>query len=152
MSQVIAILIATSFGIGRARFAPGTVASLAALPFAFAMAHFAGPLILAAAALAAYAAGIWATGVYARLVGKDDPGECVIDEVAGQWLACALSPLTFAGYALAFILFRAFDVAKPWPISRAEKLPGGFGVMTDDLLAGLIAGSIVALVANAGII
>ncbi|HEX4272370.1 MAG TPA: phosphatidylglycerophosphatase A, partial [Rhizomicrobium sp.] len=89
--------------------------------------------------------------------GRDDPSECVIDELAGQWLACAFCLLTFGGlipvshislpvFLLAFLLFRLFDIWKPWPVSWADqKLKGGLGVMTDDMIAGLMAGVLVAL-------
>jgi phosphatidylglycerophosphatase A len=148
----LATQLATVFGIGRSPLAPGTLASLAALPFAWAISFYAGPLVLAAAALVAFAAGVWASGHFSRAVGDDDPGACVIDELAGQWLACALSPLSLTGYALAFLWFRAFDITKLWPVSSAEKLPGGLGIMADDIVAGLIAGGIVAIFANAGLI
>ncbi len=62
--------------------------------------------------------GIWVSDAYARECGDDDPSECIIDELAGQFLACALSPLSLAGFALAFVLFRLFDISKLWPISR----------------------------------
>jgi phosphatidylglycerophosphatase A len=90
------------------------------------------------------ASGIWACGVHARKVGLYDPSECVIDEVAGQWIA--LIPIALMGhardwrhYGLAFLLFRLFDIWKPWPISAAERLPGGLGVMMDDIVAGFAA-------------
>ena len=146
--------IATVFGIGRARAAPGTVASLLALPVAWIIAAGEGRVWLLAAAILVAAAGGWACELYVRETGKSDPSECVIDEVAGQWLACAFAPLSILhglpAYALAFVLFRIFDIAKPWPLSAAERLPGGAGVMADDLLAGLIAGLIVAVFAHAG--
>jgi phosphatidylglycerophosphatase A len=93
--------------------------------------------------------GIWACGRHAKLAGMTDPTECVIDEAAGQWFA--LVPVAYAGklytvfaLALAFVLFRAFDILKPWPISRLERLPGGLGIMADDVLAGLVAGGLAA--------
>jgi phosphatidylglycerophosphatase A len=76
----------------------------------------------------------------------------VIDEVAGQLLACAFAPLSLAGFALAFLLFRLFDISKLWPISAAERLRGGLGIVVDDLVAGLIAGLIVAVFASTGFI
>jgi phosphatidylglycerophosphatase A len=68
----------------------------------------------------------------------------VIDELAGQWLACALAPLSLAGFASAFVLFRLLDISKVWPVSLGERLPGGWGIMTDDLIAGLLSAAIVA--------
>ncbi|HVT24476.1 MAG TPA: phosphatidylglycerophosphatase A, partial [Rhizomicrobium sp.] len=73
----------------------------------------------------------------------DDPSEAVIDELAGQWLACAFAPLSWQGYLAAFVLFRFFDMTKIWPVSAAERARGGWGVMFDDIVAGLIAGVIV---------
>jgi phosphatidylglycerophosphatase A len=84
----------------------------------------------------------------------DDPSECVIDELAGQWLACAFAGLSFSGlvpvaasplpsFILAFVLFRLFDIWKPWPVSWAETFSGGVGVMLDDMVAGLMAGVLV---------
>jgi phosphatidylglycerophosphatase A len=102
------------------------------------------PAIVAGAVLASLS-GIWACGVHARKVGLYDPSECVLDEVAGQWIALIpIAPMGHGGdwrsYGIAFLLFRLFDIWKPWPICAAEKLPEGFGVMMDDVLAGLIAG------------
>ncbi len=147
--------IVTLFGIGRARTAPGTLASLAALPPAWLIAWGGGGWngrgFLLLAGLAAFAIGTWASDVYAREKGRKDPSECVIDELAGQWIACAFAPLNIWAYLLAFILFRAFDIAKPWPISRAERLPGGLGIMADDVVAGLAAAAVIAVLAHAGI-
>jgi phosphatidylglycerophosphatase A len=152
--------LATLFGIGRVRTAPGTVASLVALILAYPVAATGGRFMLLAGGLVANAVGAWACDVYAREKGQKDPPECVIDEFAGQWIACAfvpLSPFSFAplsllGFVLAFVLFRIFDIAKPWPISRLERLPGGLGIMADDLAAGLAAGVIIAVLAHAGLV
>ena len=76
----------------------------------------------------------------------------MIDEVAGQFLACAFAPLSLAGFALVFLLFRLFDISKLWPISAAERLRGGLGIVADDLVAGLMAGLIVAVFASTGFI
>ncbi len=88
--------------------------------------------------------GAWSTDVYEKRTGRSDPSESVIDEVAGQWLACAVAPLSLAGFAIAFVLFRFFDISKLWPVSLGEKLPGGWGVMTDDMIAGWLAAAIIA--------
>jgi phosphatidylglycerophosphatase A len=148
--------IATLFGIGRVRTAPGTVASLVGLPLAWIIAAEGSRAVLLLAAVLAAALGGWACEHYVRETGNTDPSECVVDELAGQWLACAFCPLQLwhglPAYALAFVLFRILDIAKPWPISAAEKLHGGLGVMADDLLAGLIAGLLVAVAAHAGLV
>ena len=99
--------------------------------------------------------GIWACGAHARQQGIKDPSDCVLDEVAGQWLA--ITPLAAMGslgdvaaLLLSFVLFRLFDIVKPWPISRLETLPGGLGIMSDDMLAGAAAGGLVALTVSLG--
>ena len=139
--------LATCFGIGWIRFAPGTFASAAALPFGWALA-MAGWPALAAAAVVATLLGIWACEKHARKVKVYDPSECVIDEVAGQWFALLPVPIMahadhWRPYILAFVLFRMFDIIKPWPISAGERLPGGLGVMMDDVLAGIAAAILV---------
>jgi phosphatidylglycerophosphatase A len=141
---MIATLLSTFFGVGRAPAAPGTVASVVALPFAWLILAKFGAPVLVAASIAAYLAGVWATDIYARRIGGEDPSECVIDEVAGQWLACAFAPLSLAGFSVAFVLFRLFDITKLWPVSLGEKLPGGWGIMTDDMIAGALAAALVA--------
>lgn len=139
-------LLATFFGIGRIPFASGTFASAAALPFGVLLAMGGWPA-LAIAVVVAIGVGIWACGKHAAKLGAVDPSECVLDEVAGQWIA--LIPVAVFGrpdewqlYVIGFFLFRLFDVAKFWPLSAAEELPGGFGVMADDVLAGLIAAAL----------
>lgn len=135
---------ATLFGLGRARYAPGTMASLVSLPLAALIHYYAGPFALMIAAVFVSAVGAWACDLYMKRVGKADPSECVIDEMAGQFLACAFAPFSLVGYALAFALFRLFDITKLWPVSLAERVPGGTGVMLDDIVAGLMAGAILA--------
>ena len=142
-----ATLIATWFGVGLIRGAPGTWGSLAALPCAAGLQLLAGPWGLAAATGLVTLAGIWASARYAAAPvngGVDgDPGVVVVDEVAGQWLALVPLPLDPLWYAVAFALFRLFDITKPWPISWLERtLTGGLGIMVDDLAAGLAAGAL----------
>ena len=149
---MIATAISTVFGVGYARFAPGTVASLVALPFAWLILWKLGPVALAVAALCAYFIGVWTTGIHALRVGKGDPSECVIDEVAGQWLACAAAPLSLVGFAIAFALFRVFDISKLWPVSAGERLPGGWGIMTDDLIAAFLSAVIIAALRWRGLV
>jgi phosphatidylglycerophosphatase A len=151
-SSPTAILVATLAGIGRLPIAPGTAASLVALPFAWLLLRFGGVTGIAIAIVAVIVVGTWACDVYARISGSTDPPECVVDELAGQWIACAFAPLTLGGFAVAFVLFRIFDIVKPWPVSRAEQFSGGAGIMADDLLAGAIAGLIVAVVSGIGLV
>lgn len=143
---------ATLFGIGRAPAAPGTVASLAALPLAWAIKYFAGDWVLLGATAVVSIIAVRACDIYARETGMSDPSECVIDELVGQWLACLLAPLSLVGFAIAFALFRAFDIAKPWPIQQFERAPGGQGIVLDDLVAGLFAGAIVGVLRWIGLI
>lgn len=149
-------LIASVCGVGYVPMASGTVASVVAVALAFPIILYGGGWSLVAASLIAFGVGIWACGDHVRATGREDPSECVIDELAGQWLACAFAvlplggllpaaPMALPGIVLAFALFRLFDIWKPWPVSWADqKLPGGLGVMVDDMIAGLMAGLLVA--------
>jgi phosphatidylglycerophosphatase A len=137
--------VATFIGIGNLRPGPGTWASVATVLLWMAAAHFThiGPHNFAALTLLTLvivtAIGIPASTITAREAGRDDPGFVVIDEVAGQLFALlALSP-TWLHAALALALFRLFDIAKPWPIRKLERLHGGTGIMLDDLAAGFLA-------------
>jgi phosphatidylglycerophosphatase A len=141
---------ATLFGIGRAPLMPGTAASIVALPFAWMIATAVGSEVLLALAVAVGGLAIPISGAYERQTGREDPSDCVIDELAGQWIACALAPLTLWGFGLAFVLFRLFDMTKLWPVSAAERLPGGLGIVADDIVAGAMAGVIVLLVSHFG--
>jgi phosphatidylglycerophosphatase A len=139
-------LLATFFGIGRIPFASGTFASAAALPFGLLLV-MGGLQPLVIAVLITIAVGIWACGEHAKKLGVSDPSECVLDEVAGQWIALVpialyARPFDWHLYVIGFFLFRLFDVAKFWPMSAAEELPGGLGVMADDVLAGMIAAAL----------
>lgn len=144
--------IATLFGIGRVRFAPGTAASFVAVPFAWGIAVAGGRTSLLVAVVLATSIGTWACDRYVHDTGKVDPSECVIDELAGQWLALVFAPREYLAYSFGFILFRALDILKPWPLSAAEKLPGGLGVMADDILAGLLTGLLVAGAKQVGVV
>ena len=142
-----AALLATWFGVGLIPIAPGTFGSLAALPFAWAMLEFGGLWLLLSATAAVFAVGCWASGHYAAATADSDPGAVVIDEVAGQWLALALAAPDLAQFALAFALFRIFDILKPWPVGWAERrFSGGLGIMIDDVAAGVYALAAFALI------
>jgi phosphatidylglycerophosphatase A len=143
----LAARIATLGGLGRIRPAPGTLASFLTALAAWGIAATGERVLVLLAGIGAMAIGGWAAEHYARERGVTDPSECVIDEVAGQFLACAFAPRTLIGYALAFLLFRALDIWKPWPISAAERLHGGLGIVADDAVAGVLSGLVlVALV------
>jgi phosphatidylglycerophosphatase A len=131
---------------------PGTWASLVALPCAWAIRARWGSAGLTVAAALTFVAGCWSAGRVARASQVEDPGKIVIDEVAGQWLALLAAPLNPLSYALAFLLFRIFDVWKPWPVCWADRhVRGGPGIMLDDLLAAIYAAfALLVLLAIAG--
>jgi phosphatidylglycerophosphatase A len=130
------MLVATGLGIGRLPAAPGTWASLAALPCAWLIRGRWGMGGLAAAGGLAFVLGWWAAGRVGRASGVADAASTVIDEIAGQWLALLAAPLVPLFYALAFVFFRLFDIVKPWPANWIDRrLKGGFGVMLDDAAA-----------------
>jgi len=148
----VARAIATLGGAGYAQYAPGTVGSIVALPFAWLIAWSGGRFALLLAGIIALATGAWASELYAAATRSFDPKECVIDELAGQWIACAFAPVSLPGFALAFVLFRVFDIWKPWPVREVEHLHGGLGIMLDDVVAALMAGAILVGLAHLGII
>lgn len=142
-----ASLIATGFGLGRLPVAPGTWASLAALPLAWLLDDFAGIAGIAIAGIVLTLIGIWASQAYVAHQRAQDPGEIVIDEIAAQLLVLTVVPLSLFSMALGFALFRLFDIVKPWPVSWADRsVKGGLGVMLDDLLAAAYAALSVKLV------
>lgn len=146
--RTLPAILATWFFVGKAPKAPGTFGTLAALPLAYGLWLAAGGAGVLAGAFIVTLVGGWASAEYMRTSGAaHDPGEIVIDEVAGLLLLIGLWHLLFAErfpvsplhwLAGSFVMFRAFDILKPWPISLADaKVKGGFGVMFDDLLAGI---------------
>ena len=147
----VTTLVATWFGVGLLPVAPGTWGSLAAIPIGHAIVLIWGVWGLVGFALAVTLVGVHAAGETARLRGIGDPPEVVVDEVAGQSIALlpvyALVPpgaplFRIGGVLLAFALFRVLDVWKPGPIGALERLPGGWGVMMDDVLGGAVAGAL----------
>jgi phosphatidylglycerophosphatase A len=134
--NALAKVVSTFGGAGYFPVAPGTFTSLiAALLYRFLLVRAPG-LIAAAVIAAVYFLGVAAAGSFSRRLGERDPGKIVIDEVVGQWIALFLVPMTWLNLALGFFLFRLFDVLKPFGIRSVEKLPGGWGIMTDDVVAG----------------
>ncbi len=134
-----AVLAATLFGVGRAPIAPGTAGSLAALPL----------VMLAGSALPAWGFAVLAalliglavlvSDAASRALGDPDPKSVVLDEVAGQFVTFVAWPLDAWTLAGGFVLFRVADVLKPPPARQAERLPGGIGIVADDVVAGLYA-------------
>lgn len=139
-ATVLARLLATWFGCGYFPWGPGTVGSIAAIAIAVAVhAWFhAGRIVLLALVVALSWPAVWASTKTARSLNDPDPKCVVIDEVLGQWLTLVgASALSWKGFALALALFRLFDIWKPWPVRNFEKLPGGLGIVSDDLGAAL---------------
>ncbi|MDB4935684.1 MAG: Phosphatidylglycerophosphatase [Labilithrix sp.] len=147
----VAHAIAVWFGCGLSPVAPGTVGSLGALPIYFAV-RSGGAMAIAAAALATTIVGTWAADVVASRSRVKDPQIVVVDEVAGTLIALSAAPRSIAGVVVAVALFRVFDIVKPFPARRAERLPGGWGIVLDDVVAGLQALAIVAALRALGVI
>ena len=143
-----AIAIATLGPIGTKLPAPGTWGSAVALIAGYLILS-AGWFWMAGATMAALLIGVWAASIYEAHSGKKDASEVIIDEVAGQWSVLLVAPLSPIGFFAAFLLFRFFDITKPFPVNKAEHIPGGMGVMADDMVAGFLAGvGLIALMAS----
>jgi phosphatidylglycerophosphatase A len=127
-----------SFGyVGYFPIAPGTAGSLAALAL-FAFIRWVGvPAFELSVIVAVFAVGVWAASGTETALGRKDPGIVVIDEVLGMLITLALLPVSLVGIAVGFVLFRIFDVIKPYPARRLENLHGGLGIMADDAMAGI---------------
>jgi len=152
----VAYAIATGFGAGFAPVAPGTLGAIEGVALFLAFILLGGKLSLSASSSFAllatvnvvlFAIGVWASNRACEISRTKDPSQIVIDEVSGQLIA--LAPLvgspSIAGVIAAFVLFRLFDIFKPYPIRKLEALPAGWGVMSDDALAGVYAAALVAL-------
>ncbi|PWR23791.1 phosphatidylglycerophosphatase A family protein [Zavarzinia compransoris] len=132
-------VISTGVFVGHIPGPAGTWGSAAALVPAWFIAAAWGPVGLAVAAALITAIGIWASGIYAGAMDAKDPGSVVVDEFAGQWFTLVLVPNDPLFFAIAFLVFRVLDIWKPWPASWADRsLPGGFGIVVDDVIAGLM--------------
>jgi phosphatidylglycerophosphatase A len=136
----LAVLLATWFGCGYFPVGPGTIGSLAGIAVAVLIHLYtgAGRVSLLLLTLVLVLPAVWASTETAREYALKDPGLVVIDEVLGQWVtllgATALRPGSFV---MGFLLFRAFDIWKPWPVRNLESLPEGIGIVADDLAAGV---------------
>ena len=136
----LALTLATWFGAGYWPWGPGTAGSLAAVLIAAGLHTWfgSGRITIAILLLAFLLPGIWASTQAARIWNTEDPSKVVVDEVLGQWLTLlGASTLNWKSFLIGFILFRLFDIWKPWPIRRLENLPEGTGIVVDDLGAGL---------------
>lgn len=134
-----AAFLAFGLGSGLSPFAPGTMGTLAAIPFAVVLKTL--PLLVYAPLLAAlFVLGIYLCDVTERRLGQHDPGGIVWDEMVAYWLTVMFLPVHWAWFLAAFVLFRIFDILKPWPIRLVERrFGGGLGIMLDDIVAALYA-------------
>lgn len=152
-------MVTTVFGIGRLRPGPGTWGSAFAVLLAVLVYQAGGALLIPLGAVLAALIGFWAVPQALRMTTDEDPSWIVIDEVAGQWLAMSFTviPLwrhgvsildAWPGFVVPFLLFRLFDIWKPWLVGRADRQGGSVGVMMDDLWAGLFAGIVSVIMAG----
>jgi phosphatidylglycerophosphatase A len=129
-----------SFGyVGFAPFAPGTVGSAAAIPCLLLLRQAGSPWLELAVSALIVVAGAWSARLTEQALGVEDPGPVVIDEVVGMFVSLLWLPATWPVVLAAFLAFRIFDIVKPWPADRLEHVPGGWGVMADDVMAGVYA-------------
>jgi len=138
-------LLAFGFGVGLSPVAPGTMGTLVAVPFVFALKSL-EPMVFWPVLLALFLLGVGVCNLASRRLGVHDHGGIVWDEMVGYWLSVALVPLQWGWLLAAFVLFRLFDILKPWPIRQLDqKVGGGFGIMLDDVVAALFTMAVLAL-------
>ena len=150
--RAVAWTTATWFGCGFAPKAPGTAGTLGAIPLYLAISPH-GRGWVAFAAFVATAVGIWAASGVARELGREDPQIVVVDEVAG--FLVTMIPVARASWQavlIGFLLFRVLDMVKPWPIRRFERLPGGWGIVLDDVAAGAVGAAAMAGLGVTGVL
>lgn len=141
----LAQIIATFFYIGYVPIIPGTFGSLATFVPYFFLSYLTWPFYLAGIILVV-AMGIWAAGNMEKTTKIIDPSFVVVDEVAGQLITLFLVPFSWPAMIAGFIIFRILDIIKPFPAGRAEKLPGGWGIMLDDVLVGVYGNLVLQLI------
>ncbi len=148
--ETLALFIASGAFVGAAPAAPGTFGTLAALPLWWLLSHVSAAWFFLLLLLLTILA-VWAAGQAERILHQPDSGVIVIDEIVGLLLAAALVPFTWPHVVAAFLLFRFFDILKPFPVSWCDQnLHGGFGVVVDDLVAGIMAHLVLRLLMMAG--
>jgi phosphatidylglycerophosphatase A len=149
---IVATTIATFLGAGLAPVAPGTAGAAAAVPLCLLLDRF-GQLSYLLGTLALTGFGIWAADVYDEAWQTNDAQTIVVDEAAGYLWTLAFVPRSVFNLALGFLLFRLFDIWKPWPVSYVDrKLHGGLGSMLDDLLAACYAGLLLLIIDRTGLV
>jgi phosphatidylglycerophosphatase A len=142
-TPVLPLAIATVLGVGYAPVAPGTFGSAAGLLVWWLLP--ASPVAQAIAIVAIFVAGSWSGSIAERYYGRTDPSHVVADEVMGMLITLFMNPVGWRGATAAFLLFRIFDVIKPYPANRLERLHGGLGVMADDGMAAVYANLVLRL-------
>jgi phosphatidylglycerophosphatase A len=145
----LAVFLATAGYSGYVPGAPGTVGSAVGLVVYAIVAWIGSPALEAGLIVALFAIGVWAGTTAERYFGGIDPGPVVIDEVVGMLITLAFLPVGWIGAVAGFVLFRVFDVIKPFPARRFEALHGGLGVMADDAMAAIYANLVLRLLAVA---
>jgi len=144
------LFLAFGFGSGLAKKAPGTLGTLAAVPVYWAFAQT-GIVAYSLLTVAVTIAGIWICDIAAKKLGEHDFGGIVWDEIAGYLITLWLVPFSWQAMVVGFLLFRVFDIIKPWPIKWVDqRVEGGFGIMLDDVLAGVFAGFLLLLFIGLG--
>ncbi len=137
ISEKVHILIATGFYSGYSKFMPGTIGTLASVPFALFINYYFSHVFILFFIIAGSIYSFFICYDVERIFNKKDPSEIVIDEWLGFFISVFMLPINFKNYLIAFILFRIFDIGKPFPVKRLEQLPNGIGVVADDLMAGI---------------
>jgi len=129
-------VLSTGLGSGYCPFAPGTAGTIVGIPVYLVFSTFPWPVLLLSVTALSFLA-VYVSGEAERMFGERDPSAVVIDEIAGLQVALFLVPPSLFSVAAGFVLFRFFDVVKPFPVRACERLPGGWGIVADDLAAGL---------------
>jgi phosphatidylglycerophosphatase A len=146
----VAWAVATWFGCGLSPWAPGTAGTLGAIPL-YLVARLGGCPGVAATATLVFFSGVWAASVVARERGLKDPQLVVVDEVAGFLLTMLpVRALSWRAVSVGFLVFRVLDIVKPWPARQLEDLPSGWGIVLDDVAAGVYGAGIMTLLQGMG--
>jgi phosphatidylglycerophosphatase A len=148
----VAWALATWFGCGKVPKAPGTAGAVGAIPLYLLCARAGRPGV-AVAAVAVTAIGVWAATRVARDLGRKDPQVVVIDEVAGMLITMLpMREISWRAVIIGFVLFRLFDMTKPWPVRKLEALPEGWGIVMDDVAAGVLGAAVIAGLRASGVL
>jgi phosphatidylglycerophosphatase A len=141
--------LASGFGAGLSPIAPGTAGTAVGLLLFWPLARL--PLIAQVGAIVVvFFLGVWGSTLLERHEGKEDPGLAVVDEIVGMWISLLWVPWSLTTAVAAFFLFRVMDVVKPFPARRMENLPRGWGIMADDVMAGIYANLVLQLILRSG--